>query len=532
MILKKPYAFLIKHFKLIHILLTIPLAYLFYRSVLIYTFLNTYVNSNFVTTDTNIAATYINYFMYIALLFSILAVLSVFFLMRQKKKNTTFYLCFMLFYILLFISISISYGLLDSIESVEIASQSSRMFRDLALLFVVPQGFFTIYTFLRGVGFNVKQFNFDEDARELDIEDVDSEEFEINFGRNNYKYERKFNRFKREFIYYVKENKITFTILMVVAAIAILTMVYLYFGVYHKTYRENKNVSHNGIKVSVVKSLLSNLDMGGRYIDDDHSYYMAISMKVNNTSSERQVIDIDNFKLNIGRNLYDVTLDRAAYFADLGLPYSKGTTINPSDEKLYVITYKVPTKEVGKDATLKILESLEFTIGSVTPTYKVINLSYDKIDENKVVKEVSYGKILELSDTNLGFTQIQAKDYKVANTFLYKYNSCDTLNNCNELKNMVVASSSKTLLIISGMFQIDQLSNYFLYKQSLNSFMNDFITVSYNIGDKTYKSNVKNVSPTSSGDIWIMEVKDGVKNADKIDLLVTVRGSVYKMNIK
>ena len=70
MILKKPYAFLIKHFKLIHLLLCIPLVYLLIRTGAIATFLNSYVSANYYTSQTNLAGTYINYFMYLAILLS------------------------------------------------------------------------------------------------------------------------------------------------------------------------------------------------------------------------------------------------------------------------------------------------------------------------------------------------------------------------------------------------------------------------------------------------------------------------------
>ena len=105
-VLKKPYAFLIKHFKLIHLLLCIPLIYLIFRTGAIATFLNSYVSANYFTSETNLAGTYINYFMYLAILLVLLFVLAIYFLMRQKKKDTKFYLFLMLYYIVLFVLIS------------------------------------------------------------------------------------------------------------------------------------------------------------------------------------------------------------------------------------------------------------------------------------------------------------------------------------------------------------------------------------------------------------------------------------------
>ena len=90
MVLKKPYAFLIRHFKLIHLLICIPLVYLLIRTGAISNFLNAYVGANYYTSETNLAGTYINYFMYLAILLILLLVLTIFFLMKQKKKDTRY----------------------------------------------------------------------------------------------------------------------------------------------------------------------------------------------------------------------------------------------------------------------------------------------------------------------------------------------------------------------------------------------------------------------------------------------------------
>ena len=90
MILRKPYAFLIKHFKLIHLLLCIPFVYLIIRFGAMSSFLSNYVRANYYTSEVNIAGTYINYFMYGAILLVILLALAIYFLMRKKEKDTSY----------------------------------------------------------------------------------------------------------------------------------------------------------------------------------------------------------------------------------------------------------------------------------------------------------------------------------------------------------------------------------------------------------------------------------------------------------
>ena len=50
MILKKPYAFLIKNFRLIHLILTIPLIYITYKTTAVSNFFREYVSNNYSST--------------------------------------------------------------------------------------------------------------------------------------------------------------------------------------------------------------------------------------------------------------------------------------------------------------------------------------------------------------------------------------------------------------------------------------------------------------------------------------------------
>ena len=68
MILRKPYAFLIKHFRLIHLVLSILFLYLLFQTGNINGFFNDFVNAGYVTNEVNIASTYIHPYIYIAII--------------------------------------------------------------------------------------------------------------------------------------------------------------------------------------------------------------------------------------------------------------------------------------------------------------------------------------------------------------------------------------------------------------------------------------------------------------------------------
>lgn len=530
MVLKKPYAFLIKHFKLIHLLLSVPLIYLIIKTGAIASFFRSYVAANYYTNITNIPGTYINYFMYLAILVILLLVLAVYFLMKQKKKDTRFYLFLLIYYLLLFVILSVCYSILGAVESASVEAQTVRVYRDVSWILYIPQFFFTGYTLLRGIGFDLKKFNFEEDAKELEITDIDNEEFELVFGKDAYKYKRTFRRFIREFKYYVMENKVTFGILSAIIVVVFGTMFYLNFGVYHKSYRQTQRITHNNLVVRVTSSVLSNLDLGGNVIAPD-KYYLAVGLQIKNNGTSSMELDYENFKAEVSGRLFTATLDRTSYFADLGIPYTRGMKIAPGEENTYVLTYDIEKELIDQDITLKILESLNMDVGSVTPIYKTVNLKYDKVFDNKEVRTVDFGKILEMSGSRVGMVQIQLKNSLVTNSYEYRYQSCSG-SNCQNLRNKVVSGSKKTLLVLERMFSMDTYSSYYKARKGSGSFTSDFARVRYEIVGETKTSNISDVTPKELSDTWIFSVPEEMKHADKIELLIQLRGSIYVMKIK
>ena len=91
MVLRKPYAFLIKNFRLFHVILTLLLAYSIYRTNLILSFFNEYLHSTEVMIGANVASGLFNFYLFIVpfvvILFSII-LLSV---LYNKKKPYLFY---------------------------------------------------------------------------------------------------------------------------------------------------------------------------------------------------------------------------------------------------------------------------------------------------------------------------------------------------------------------------------------------------------------------------------------------------------
>ena len=132
MILRKPYAFLIKHFKLINVVLSLLFLYLIFQTGNINGFFNDYVSAGYVTNEINIASTHMHIFVYLAIFLILVINIFIYFLMRQKEKSTKFYTGIIVFYFILFICAFITSGALNTIEEGELSSQVARMFRDIS----------------------------------------------------------------------------------------------------------------------------------------------------------------------------------------------------------------------------------------------------------------------------------------------------------------------------------------------------------------------------------------------------------------
>ena len=86
MILRKPYAFFIKHFKLFHIILTILITYLIYRTGLLLSFFNEYIATSQSVINQDLTGKLFNTYMFISPFLIILGSIVILSVMIIEKK--------------------------------------------------------------------------------------------------------------------------------------------------------------------------------------------------------------------------------------------------------------------------------------------------------------------------------------------------------------------------------------------------------------------------------------------------------------
>lgn len=532
MVLKKPYAFLIKHFRIIHLALVLPIIYLIIRTGNIVHFFHDYINANYYTSISNIAGTYINYFMYLAVIVILITGIFIYFLMKQKEKSTKFYFALIIFYVILLVMIGVSHSILSGMEVSTMEATVARAYRDLSYVFYLPQFFFAAFTIFRGIGFDLKKFNFEIDIKELEITEIDSEEFELTIGIEDYKIKRKIRRFIRELKYYIKENQFIFTILCTIFVIIFGTLIYLNVGVYNKTYRQSQTLTHNNLNIKITGSMLTNRDYSGK-VFKDNKYYLVLRIQIENKGKDSRTLDYNNFFVEVENGRVYPILDRASYFIDFAEVLRQDTEILPGSSNSYVLAYEIQEKDIKKEYKLKILENLKYQVGEIAPEYKKISLKPVFAIDVENIKTMNVGKILTFEESNIGYSSMQITNYSITNNFTYQYLSCYTEENCRTLTDKVLSDSTlNTLLVLEANTTIDTSTLYYKSARSSRVFPEHFFTLQYEKEGKSYTIEVKNKTPLTYQNGYILKVPKEVEYADKINLLITIRNKRYIVILK
>lgn len=527
MILKKPYAFLIKSFRFIHIILTALIGYLLFCTYNIYSFFSRYVENVYTTLSDAIPSNYINIFMILISVLIIAFSLAMHLLMRKKEKPRSLYTILSIYYIVYLIATIVYFSLFKSIDSNSLSIKNAMIYRDVTLIFMLPQFMFIIFSLIRGLGFDIKKFNFSKDLKELELTDTDNEEFEFVLGLDTYKYTRFIRKKIREFKYYILENKFAFTILASLTSVIAVIIIILNLTVYNKTYNENEKITANNMILEINNSFLTNIDYNGEIISEN-KYFLVANITFTNTSGAAKVLDLTNYILIIDDDRIVPTLSRNSHFVDLGAGYSKEKIDNDSEET-YILVYELTKKQLQKSYTLNVIDEIEYNAGTMNTKSKKIELTPRILDKIDTLTDVNLKDNLTMYESVLKDTSLTINSYKFQNNFTFTYTAC-IRHSCSQKTDIVRANATKakTLLIIQGILDLDPTSNFMKNNKTALTFFEAFTQIKYD-GKVT---SVRNVTPSTLTEQYILEVDDKVAKAKDIDLIVTIRNKRYTINIK
>ena len=339
MILRRPYAFLIKHFRLIHLILFALLAIITYNASTVLNFFKDYITAN--GNMEILSSNYINAFIYIAPIIIIGLSISIFYLMKYKDKPRLYYIILIIVSVLCTGVYTYLYLSIRSLETTTVSARIIRLYRDIArsnfyVLFVM-----CIPTLIRGLGFDIKKFNFSKDLKELNLSEEDSAEVEVSIDVSSNGLKRTGRRTLRELKYYYVENKFFINIILG-TLILILIMVFPFNKyVVNRNLKEGEVLGTSAFNIKVTDSYLTDR----KRISKENSYVIlkvSVIGKVNKYS-----LDLDHFVLEGKNNKYVPSQKFYLYFNDIGTGY-RNNILDTTSYKDYILVFNI--NNIDKDS--------------------------------------------------------------------------------------------------------------------------------------------------------------------------------------
>lgn len=527
MILKKPFAFLIKHFRLFHFVMLIFMAYVIYSSNAILSFFNEYLNSTMALIDHEVVLTLYPAFLFVSFVFIFLINIVILTLMLFKKKPIKFYIFNLMTTIFTLVVLIISKNTLGNLELSLVEVRSLKLIQDIVLISIIVQSIPCIVVAIRATGFNIKKFDFKKDLEELDIEKNDNEEFEVNLEVETDEYLRKFKKFFRYIKYIYVENKYLFSILGAILFGIICFIIYLNQTIYNKTYKENDTLNTNDFYFNVVDTYITKTDYKGNIIDSSYSFVIA-RVNVRTFSKLEKLLPVGRIALHVNdHNIYHTT-NYKTEFSDLGIYYNDQKINN--NFSTYLLVFKIPNSYVDDKMVIHYYDTNHKTIR--------IDITSKHLDENIMESQYHLEEKAFFKDSILKNSNMIVQNSELNNYFILNYNYCLNNNECinsNEIiKPILNTNYDKVLLKITGSFEIDN-TLAIIKPTNLFEFIEKYGSVEYMIGEEEYSiTNLTQVVPNklNNANVIYLEVPISIMEASRINLKIKLRNNVYIYSLK
>lgn len=528
MILRKPYAILIKNFKLIHVILSAMMVYLFYRTNSILRFLNEYIGSSQIKIGDTILDELFGPIFIILVVFIVLLTLIIMGLLAFKKKPIKFYIYNIAVYIFSTIVYIIAFYIIQKLQYGLLDVKTLKLLQDFTLVTLLFQITTIIITIVRATGFNIKNFNFEQDLEHLEIAETDNEEFEVNVDLDTDKLLRRIKKKLRYAKYIYVENRLFINILIGITVSVMAIVIYFNTDVYSKTYSKSESFKTVRFILGTNDSYRTKYLNRTKTIDDGYEL-VVVRINVKRIYSKKIGLNTGRFILYANKNLYYHTIEYKDYLKDLGETYINNNISNDKFDN-YILVFKVKENDISNKMILKYTD---FTNDDVKINVSPINLNNKKEESSS-----SLGNELVFKNSIFKNTKLKIDSYEFGDSFKIDYNYC-TSTDCYASAEYVNVSATdnynKTLLKIVGTFSYDETLPI-IKNKSMYKFINNYAVIKYkeNGTMKTSLTELKEVKPkkTSIDNTYFIEVSNKIKESENIVLEFNIRNKIYSYTIK
>ena len=521
MILKKPYAFFIKIFKPIHLMLSILVLYLISLSSDIFRFLNDYMYSvqNIVIKET-IEPLIKNSF-YIIPVVIIVLFLVLLSIMYKKNKPVIFYFvgifCFIVVLVINVYTVNFLNILIDNVASVK----SVKLIHDLVLINMILESGCLVLLFVRGLGIDFKKFDFNSDITQFEISESDKEEFEVRVNIDFDERKRKRRERLRNFKYLYIENKLIINIFVIVSLCLLCFEIIYFIGKYNKVNVENVYYETDSFVFKVHSTMILNTDFKGNKISENYLLIVNTNIK---PKYSNQKLYLNDFSLRIGKYLFKPIKKYSDELVDLGNLYQE--EILNMEYSDYIFVFEIPEKYISSDMMFRYNSQGNLISVSLNP--KMLNET-ENVLQTKGIKET-----LKFEGA-LNEIEFKINKYELKNYFLINYKYCIKENDCILSKEYLKPSIDENYDKVILKLEVEYIGNSDLNINNFYSLLSSFGTISYQIDSdwiNTYKfEEIVSKRVLSKNNVYI-GVNSNILKADSIKFIFNVRGQKYEYILK
>lgn len=517
MILRKPYAFLIKHFKAINLFVLLAMLFCLNRVLSLYSFIKDYLQLGIYNVTLNSISNYINVYLYLTLGITLLITGILVFLLKKKDKPFISYIYVILLVLVSTILLIYVHNYFSYHALKEFNRQMALLIRDLVLidsLFYYPIIFVLI---IRSLGIDLKNFGFYEDEEAfITANEEDREEIEVDVAFNKERYIRIIKNKFRYTKYFFLEHKTVLSLIGVVVLLIGMFNFYRYFYVENRIYKEGETFSSNYYKIRINNTYLTDKDYTGNIISSNNRFFVIVDTDVTNLSSDR-TFDASKLFLYVDDDYYIPTVRYNKSFADMGNTYNKDKMISYKETQNFILIYEVDRPNKNSNFVLKYQEiyaSKKMTRIKV----KVLDISTFKQKGTSTLNKTLNVPL----NLNKGY-DVTISQYEITKDKKYTYESCYSYN-CPIYEKILSAANGKILLF----FKWEGDTNI----QEFLSFLKKYGKVKYRIGNQDYIEDISLKITNYRGKYAYLEVNENIQNATNIDLIFTVRTYQYIYKLK
>lgn len=516
MVLRKPYAFLIRNFKKINILLLILVTFLAYKSLSLYGFLREYTVTAIYNENLNSITNYINGWVYFSLILVLFLAGALAYLLKYKNKPFAVY-------IFLFVSNLLSLILFLYVRSyfnyVHYSVESARNITYLTLVVLVPYLPEIFILLIRSIGLDLKRFGFGEDKEFAETSEADREEVEVEVAFDKDVFIRTFRNKLRILRYFFLEHKFSLSVIAVVVLLVTSYMVYNYVYVYHKIYGMNQSFQSNYYRLTVQNAYITDKDFAGNVVSKENKYYFILDFKVENLLSESRDFDMTKFILYVDDQFYVPDVRFNNYFNDIGNVF-KNKAISSRATENYIFVYEINPPTAKSNFLLTYQDLLSKDTKTIRVKIKVRNISEFILKDTKKMDEdmeipINLDEKMKFNFYNMTF----------ANSLVYTYEKC-YVKNCPIYEGNLTANSGKVIARLKGNFNDASVSSFL-------SFLKKYGKVRYTVDNVQKEENIElALSEGYRGRMVYLSLPQEVQNATELELLFTVRTYQYVYRLK